>query len=179
MLSVDLSNSEAYGINWDAVYKNVSSGATLLGTTSGLGEGMNSLSFNIFKTKSGAWDGTKVILEALSKQGRVSQITSASVMTMNNQPAPLQVGRQRHLAIKYHVNWYWWRGNTTTIQPGIISTGFSLSVLPHISRWWQAVAAVFSQHFFPLMGLETVASGVDQQSKLRKLIPATSARDAK
>lgn len=160
VLSVDLNNSEAYGINWDAVYKNVSSGVnTALGTTSGLGEGMNSLSFNIFKTKSGAWDGTKVILEALSKQGRVSQITSASVMTMNNQPAPLQVGRQRsYLASSTTSIGTGGAGNTTTIQPGVVSTGFSLSVLPHILDGGKLLLQ-YSANISALVGLETVTSG--------------------
>jgi len=159
VLSVELNDSDSYGINWDAVYRNLSSGANLaLNSASGLASGANSLSFNIVKTDS-IWDGTKVMLEALSKQGRVSQITSASIVTINNQPAPLQVGRQRsYLASSTTTIGTGGAGNTTTLQPGVVSTGFSMSVLPHILDGGKLMLQ-YSADISALVGIQTVSSG--------------------
>lgn len=159
VLSVDLNDSESYGINWDAVYQNVSKGInTTFSTASGLAQGSGSLSFNVFKTNS-AWDGTKVMLEALSKQGRVSQVTSASVMTLNNQPAPLQVGKQRsYLASSTTTIGTGDAGNVTTLQPGVVATGFTMSVLPHILDGGKLMLQ-YSADISSLLGLETVTSG--------------------
>jgi type IVB pilus formation R64 PilN family outer membrane protein len=134
VLSVELNDTDSYGINWNAVYQNLGRGFTAtLASASGLPTGTAaSLSFNIVNTNS-MWDGTQAMIEALSTQGRVSQITSASVVTINNQPAPIQVGRQRsYLASSTTTIGTGGAGNTTTLVPGVVTTGFSLSVLPHI-----------------------------------------------
>jgi type IVB pilus formation R64 PilN family outer membrane protein len=133
VLSVELSDSDSYGVNWDAIYKNIGRGlGVALNSVSGLPGGSSTLSFNVINTSS-MWDGTQAILEALSKQGRVSQITSASIVTINNQPAPIQVGRQRsYLASSTTTLGTGGSGNTTTLVPGVVTTGFSMSVLPHI-----------------------------------------------
>lgn len=159
VLSVELNDSDAYGINWNMVYKNISTGAGMaIQTASGLAAGNSSLAFNIVRTN-GLWDGTKVMLEALSKQGRVSQVTSASIVTINNQPAPLQVGRQRsYLASSTTSIGTGGAGNTTTLQPGVVSTGFSMSVLPHILDS-EKLMLQYSADISSLIGLETVTSG--------------------
>ena len=159
VLSVELNDSDAYGINWNMVYKNISTGAGMaIQTASGLAAGNSSLAFNIVRTN-GLWDGTKVMLEALSKQGRVSQVTSASIVTINNQPAPLQVGRQRsYLASSTTSIGTGGAGNTTTLQPGVVSTGFSMSVLPHILDS-EKLMLQYSADISSLIGLATVTSG--------------------
>lgn len=133
VLSVELTDSDAYGVNWNAVYQNLGRGAGMaLNTVSGLSAVASTLSFNVSNTGS-MWNGTEAMIEALSKQGRVSQITSASILTINNQPAPIQVGRQRsYLASSTTTIGTGGSGNTTTLVPGVVTTGFSMSVLPHI-----------------------------------------------
>lgn len=159
VLTVELNDSDSYGINWDMVYQNISTGAGLaIQSASGLASGNSSLAFNIVRTN-GLWDGTKVMLEALSKQGRVSQVTSASIVTINNQPAPLQVGRQRsYLASSTTTIGTGGSGNTTTLQPGVVSTGFSMSVLPHILDS-EKLMLQYSADISALIGLVTVTSG--------------------
>lgn len=159
VLTVELNDSDSYGINWDMVYKNISTGAGVaLQSVSGLAAGNSSLAFNIVRTN-GLWDGTKVMLEALSKQGRVSQVTSASIVTINNQPAPLQVGRQRsYLASSTTTIGTAGSGNTTTLQPGVVSTGFSMSVLPHILDS-EKLMLQYSADISALVGIATVTSG--------------------
>lgn len=133
VLSVELNDSDSYGVNWNAIYQNVGRGlGVALNSVSGLPGVSSTLAFNVINTNS-MWDGTQAMLEALSKQGRVSQITSASIVTINNQPAPIQVGRQRsYLASSTTTIGTGGAGNTTTLVPGVVTTGFSMSVLPHI-----------------------------------------------
>lgn len=159
VLAVDLTDTNSYGINWNVIYKNLGRGVGMaLGSTSGLPAGAANLSFNIINTNS-AWDGTQLMLEALSKQGKVSQVTSASLVTINNQPAPIQVGRQKsYLASSTTTLGTGGAGNTTTLTPGTVTTGFSMSVLPHILDSGRLMLQ-YSGDISALVDIVTVSSG--------------------
>lgn len=159
VLSVDLTDSDSYGVNWNAIYKNIGHGVEVaLDSASGLAAGSSTLAFNIVNTSS-RWDGTQAMLEALSKQGKVSQITSASIVTINNQPAPIQIGRQRsYLASSTTTIGTAGSGNTTTLMPGIVTTGFSMSVLPHILDNGRLMLQ-YTGDISALVDITTVSSG--------------------
>lgn len=141
VLSVDLTNSDSYGINWNAVYSTIS-GTYGFSFLSGFTPetGSTQLGLKILGTAGSAtsngidgFAGSNAMINALSKQGRVNQLTSASVTTLNNQPAPTQVGRQ----VSYLQSSTTTLGSvgvqpTTTLQPGTITTGFSMNIVPHI-----------------------------------------------
>lgn len=178
VLAVDLNDSDSYGVNWNAVYQNLGAGFSAeLNTLSGLPGTDNTLALNIIKPTS-MWNGTNAIIEALSKQGRVSQITSASIVTINNQPAPIQVGRQRsYLASSTTTIGSGGAGNTTTLTPGVVTTGFSMSVLPHILDNGSLMLQ-FSGDISSLVDITTVSSGessiqtpeVDTRNFLQRVI---------
>jgi type IVB pilus formation R64 PilN family outer membrane protein len=186
VLAVDLSNSDEYGINWDAVYKNISDTAGFgLSLASGAPAiaGATNLSFNILPGRNGAnfWNGSKAMFEALSKQGRVSQITSASLMTINNQPAPIQVGRQTsYLASSTTTLGTAGSGNTVSLTPGQVTTGFSMNMLPHILGK-DNLMLQFSGDISALTRLNTVSSGgssietpdIDTRNFLQRVIMNT------
>jgi type IVB pilus formation R64 PilN family outer membrane protein len=132
VLSVDISDSDEYGINWDAVYQNVNrSIGVSLGNSISPSVGATNMTLSVLG--GGNWDGTSAMIDALSKQGKVSQVTSASLVTLNNQPAPIQVARQTaYLASSQTTIGTAGTGNTTTLQPGKITTGFSMNMIPHI-----------------------------------------------
>ena len=132
VLSVDLSDSDEYGINWNAVYQNISSSLGLsLSNIVTPSVGATNMTLSVLSGSN--WSGTTAMIDALSKQGRVSQVTSASLVTLNNQPAPIQVARQTsYLASSQTTIGTAGSGNTTTLQPGKITTGFSMSMIPHI-----------------------------------------------
>ncbi len=132
VLSVDISDSDEYGINWDAVYQNVNrSIGVSLGNSISPSVGATNMTLSVLG--GGNWDGTSAMINALSKQGKVSQVTSASLVTLNNQPAPIQVARQTaYLASSQTTIGTAGTGNTTTLQPGKITTGFSMNMIPHI-----------------------------------------------
>lgn len=186
VLSVDLTSSDEYGINWDAVYENISA-ASGWGLTLASGapviEGATNLTFNILPgtQKSGNWSGSKAMFEALSKQGRVSQVTSASMVTINNQPAPIQVGRQTsYLASSTTTLGTSGSGNTVTLTPGQVTTGFSMNVLPHILND-DKLMLQYSGDISALTRINTVTSGgssiqtpdIDTRNFLQRVIMNT------
>jgi len=132
VLSVDLSDSDEYGINWNAVYQNINNklGFSLSNIVSP-SVGATNMTLSVLSGSN--WSGTTAMIDALSKQGHVSQVTSASLVTLNNQPAPIQVARQTaYLASSQTTIGTAGSGNTTTLQPGKITTGFSMNMIPHI-----------------------------------------------
>lgn len=136
VFSVDLNDSDNYSINWKAVFKNVSNqfGLSLVNNFP-TASGATNLTAQILDTATGTagqFIGSDAVLSALSTEGKVSVITSATVTALNNQPTPLQVGKQISYLQSSNLTQTANVGATTTLSPGVINTGFSMNVLPHI-----------------------------------------------
>lgn len=136
VLSVDLSSTHNYGINWDVVYSSLSQNfGWSFSTAFAPAAGSSNLALRVLETASGGniqrWKGSQAMIHALSEQGRVSQVTSAAVTTLNNQPVPVQSGRQIAYLASSETTL---SGDTSTtaLTPGVVSTGFSMNLLPHI-----------------------------------------------
>lgn len=158
VLSVDLSDSDEYGINWNAVYSNLnrSLGFSL---SNAIAPSAGATNMTLKVLSGSMWDGTTAMIDALSKQGKVSQLTSASMVTLNNQPAPMQVGRQTsYLASSQTTIGTAGSGNTTTLQPGTIMTGFSMNMIPHILDS-NKLMLQYSGDISSLIKIETATSG--------------------
>lgn len=159
VLAVDLSKSHEYGINWEMVYENIgrSIGVSLENLAEPVIGGTN-LALRVLPGAS-MFGGSSAVIQALSKQGRVSQVTSASLVTINNQPAPIQVGRQTaYLASSTTTIGTGGAGNTVTLQPGQVTTGFSMNMLPHILDS-NRLMLQYSGDISTLTRLSTVVSG--------------------
>lgn len=134
VLSVEITDSDNYGINWNAVYTSIADNAVFKvnsAFTAATGAAnfvlqTNSPSTNNWGAASGA------IISALSTQGRVSELTSATMVTLNNQPAPVNVGRQVSYLASSATTQAANAGTTTTLTPGQVQTGFSMVLVPHI-----------------------------------------------
>lgn len=159
VLSVDLDESKAYGIDWDSIYTNIKNGYSLAfkSATPAI-TGAGSLTVNVLSgTTPRPWDGTKAMIEALSTQGRVSNVTSASVTTMNNQPAPIQVGKQQTFVASSTTS-ITTGVATTSITPGVVTTGFSMTLVPHILQE-RRMLLQYAIDLSSLLSLDTVSSG--------------------
>ena len=142
VLSVELNNSEQYGINWGMVYQSLSGNVGMKFSNAFVDPGSavgSSLALNVLSTAGQntnadirSWAGSQALINALSGQGRVSQITSASLTTLNNQSAPLQVGRQTTYLASSTTTVTQGAGATTTLEPGMLTTGFSMTIVPNI-----------------------------------------------
>jgi type IVB pilus formation R64 PilN family outer membrane protein len=144
VLSVTLNDEDSYGVNWTLVNEHIKK-AVGIGFTSGspLSPGAAGLTLTKladgFVTKGGEviestnrWQGSKLMIEALSKQGNVSLVTSATAMTMNNQPVPIHVGRSKGFLESSESTPNETGAPTVTLTQGTITTGFSMTILPHI-----------------------------------------------
>lgn len=141
VLSVELNDSDQYGINWGMMYNSLSGNFGFSLKNSHFDPGSTTsptLSLGVLNSAGstgssiGAWAGSQALINALSSQGKVSQVTSASLTTLNNQSAPLQVGRQTTYLASSTTTVTQGAGSTTTLQPGMLTTGFSMTLVPHI-----------------------------------------------
>lgn len=136
VFSVNLTDSDSYSINWNVVFKNLSNqfGLSLVNNFP-TASGATTLTAQVLSSATGnaaQFAGSDAMLSALSTEGKVSVITSATVTALNNQPTPIQVGRQTSYLQSSQTTQTANVGSTTALIPGVINTGFSMNVLPHI-----------------------------------------------
>lgn len=164
VLSVTLNESDEYGINWNAVYQALSGNYGLSLKNAFLSSaGSTGVSLQIPSSPSSQgyqrWAGSEALISALSSQGKVSIMTSASAVTLNNQPVPLQVGRKTsYLAASTTTVNGADTGATTSLTPGSLTTGFSMTVLPHILDDGK-VLLQYAMDISSLLSMYTVTSG--------------------
>ena len=167
VLAVDMDQADSYGINWSAVYTalgdryRLSAAGPAFAANTGAGLFGAHILGNPLAASNGTssqWRGSNAFISALSQQGRVSQVTSTSLLTLNNQPAPLQVGRQIAYLASAATTLTSGFGSTTTLTPGLVTTGFSMSVVPHILDKGKLMLQ-FSINISSLFKLEKVTSG--------------------
>jgi len=131
VLQVSVTDSDKYGLDLAAVFSG-NNHIQNLGITgaSGQADVTSGLSMGIV---SGKWDITTAI-QALSEQGKTSLVTSGTVTTLNNKPAPIQVvKKQNYISEITKTNsgsdGSYYDLSTDTEE---IETGFTLDVLPRI-----------------------------------------------
>jgi type IVB pilus formation R64 PilN family outer membrane protein len=131
ILAVTLSEGENYGIDWNLVYGNLSGRYGIKNTFAGT-PGSTAFSAAILGTSNSNFAGSSVMIEALSKQGKVRRETSASVVTLNNQPVPVQVAKQTSYLKSSQTVLTANVGSSTTLIPGVVTSGFNMTLLPHL-----------------------------------------------
>jgi len=163
VLSISRTDADQYGINWNAVFNSLSKNVGITATNSfPAGPGVGSLAMNILPTAGGSnlkqFAGSGAIINALSTQGKVSLLTSSTIVTLNNQPVPIQVGTQTsYLAtvgnmVTPNV------GSQSSLTPGVVQTGFNMNLLPHLLNG-NRVMLQFSINISSLVALNSVSSG--------------------
>jgi len=131
ILGVTLSSNDSYGINWNLVYGDLERKYGINNTRSP-DAGSTSFSAAILNTASSKSAGTSMVIDALSQQGKVRRETSASVVTLNNQPVPVQVAKQTSYLKSSQTTLTSNVGSSTTLTPGTVTSGFNMSILPTI-----------------------------------------------
>ncbi len=136
VLNVKLSHNFDYGINWNLV-RNFGSlnSLALTGSLASNAAATNSLSplALTFTGHKGKWGGTDQIIQALSNQGKVSLVTQPTVTTLNNQVAEITIQNQKSYiqSVSNSVNENF---SSSGVNPGVVTTGFNLYLLPKIQR---------------------------------------------
>ncbi|MDR6680237.1 PilN family type IVB pilus formation outer membrane protein [Pseudomonas oryzihabitans] len=134
VFEVKLNDSDQVALNMAAVYKSVNAkwGLSLTNTVSGIGDNAVRASAGILDTSKSPWAGSKAIVDALAEQGRISNVRTSSFPSLNLQPAPLLIGNvQGYLASSSTTNTAQ-VGSTSSLNPGTITSGFNMMLLPKI-----------------------------------------------
>jgi type IVB pilus formation R64 PilN family outer membrane protein len=138
VLQVDLTDKDQYALDLKAVYSSLSGSYTGLNfditglsstekTVSGMGISIKDAVKKPYKH----WNGSEAVMDALSEQGNVSIMTSTSVTTLNNKPAPVQVSTQSaYMASITRTTTE--LGFDISLEPDNYVTGFTMNVLPRI-----------------------------------------------
>lgn len=125
--SLELTDDVSAGVDLQAIFQsgNLSIVSGALGVASG------SLNTAAATVVSGKLKGSNAVISALQQWGHVTQVTSGGAVAMNNQPAPiLNTTRYAYLAgMATETTDY---GQTVELTPGEVTTGFAMTVVPHI-----------------------------------------------
>lgn len=159
VLQVNITDSDQYGLDLKAAFTSKSGTIRNIGVAGpgGLGaEVTNTLAMSIV---SGDWSFDSV-LQALSEQGTTNLITSGTVTTLNNKPAPIQVIQtQNYISEITKTNsgsdGSYYDLSTETEE---IETGFTLDVLPRILEHGRLMM-MFNLTLSDLIALERVDLG--------------------
>lgn len=131
---VNFTDNDQTAINWSAVYQSISGkwGFGLSNTVAGISSEAISATGSILDTSSSPWAGSKAVLQALSEQGRVSEVRSPSVTTLNLQPAPIQIGNVQSYVASSSTTTTASVGSSTALTPATITSGFNMMLLPKL-----------------------------------------------
>lgn len=165
VLEIELNKDFNWGIDWNLIFNvlgsrvgfrsHLGTAANIAGAiTQGAAAG-NALS--VFEI--GSVDGSNVLVNALSRQGRLSVITQPRVVTMNNQMAEIKITRDTgylqsvsNTTVANSGN----ASNTQTLTPGVVTDGFSLYLLPKIQG--KKVYLQISSALSTLTAIDTVSN---------------------
>lgn len=156
VLAVNVSDGDSLGINWNAVYGDLQNRFGIQNTVAAE-TNSNSFSAGILNTAGSRWSGTSLVINALSSQGQVRRETTASVVTLNNQPVPVQVAKQTSYLRSSQTTITANVGTTTTLDPGTVTSGFNMTILPHVLNNG-TVMLQFSTDMSSLRRIRTVSS---------------------
>jgi type IVB pilus formation R64 PilN family outer membrane protein len=172
VLSVQLTDNDNYTLdvaglfsqagNYGIAFGNAAGGAVSLAggvlnsvtpLVSGNGGGAN------IGVANGPLKGTSALIQALSEKGRVSVKTTTSVTTLNGVPAPVQVANTRGYVASISVSNYGGSSSSgttsqTSLTPGSVTTGFSMSLLPRIDPDGEGLLMQFAINLSDLQGAQ-------------------------
>ncbi len=80
------------------------------------------------------FSGSSLLIKALSEQGDVSVVTSQESTVTNLTPVPIQMADQTVYVAQSATTTTTDVGATTTLTPGMITTGFNMTLLPLIQK---------------------------------------------
>lgn len=132
ILTVKINDSDELGIDWNLVYTSLADqyGIGLVGAA-GTSENAVSGSVNILEGSS-RFSGSRLLVNALSKQGRVSVLKQPSATTLNLEPVTLQIAHQSGFLASSQTTLVADVGAATSLTAGTVTAGFNISLLPYI-----------------------------------------------
>lgn len=168
VLQVEIDESHGFGFDLDAAFNDRTLKGGNISLTNAYGpEGLITNNSGLsMKILSG--DVTvNAAMQALATQGTTTLVTSGTVTTMNNKPAPIQVVKTQNYISEYtktnngtvggEASW------DTTVETEEIETGFTLDVLPRIMDHGRLMM-LFSLNLSDLLSLDSVYLDSSEES---------------
>ncbi|EAN8327764.1 PilN family type IVB pilus formation outer membrane protein [Salmonella enterica] len=137
VLSVSNTRNEQFGLDWGLVYKSLQQVGATLNNAGGDIAGATSAGVSILDTATGSaarFSGSSLLIKALSEQGDISVVTSQDSTVTNLTPVPIQMADQTVYVAGSATTTTTDVGATTTLTPGMITTGFNMTLLPLIRQ---------------------------------------------
>lgn len=163
IMQVTVGDSDQYGLDLKATFNDGVSSIGVTGTQGISSEDLSSsLTWGIIKKN---WSAD-AIMQAISEKNRSSLITSGTVTTLNNKPAPIQVTqKQNYISEMTKTN----NGTDGTnydisVTTEEIETGFTLDVLPRILEHGRMLV-MFNMTLSDLLSLEKVSFGNEDENQ--------------
>ena len=158
VLQVQIADNDTYGLDLKATFKDGVNNVVVAGSTSvsTAENAANMVSWGILK---GNWTADAAV-RALSTQNNTSLVTSGTVTTLNNKPAPIQVTQKQNYIAEMTKTNSGTDGNNYDISVTTeeIETGFTLDVLPRILEHGRMLL-MFNMTLSDLLSLEKVEFG--------------------
>lgn len=177
ILSVSMNDGAQTAIDWSLVYNKLAAATSLWRATfasplSLAGAAAGSMGISILAPVTDGNNltervsGSSAMLAALSTFGKVSVVTTASGITLNRQPVPIALTNQvSYLASTTAATaTAGGTGGTPGLNPGTITTGFLLNLLPTATDR-NTILLQFSVDSSELLRLNTVTSGSGAQQQ--------------
>ena len=157
VLQVSISDSDKYGLDLSAAFDDGKSSVSMLSPINSLGD---EVAKNLeMRVMPGNWN-IGASLQALSEQGTTNVVTSGTVTTLNNKPAPIQVVRKQNYISEITKTNSGGDGDYYDISTETeeIETGFTMDVLPRILEHGRLLL-MFNLTLSDLISLEKVSLG--------------------
>ncbi|EAB7739688.1 PilN family type IVB pilus formation outer membrane protein [Salmonella enterica] len=135
VLSISNTRNEQFGIDWGLIYKSLQQAGATLNNAGGEIAGATSAGVSILDTATGSaarFSGSSLLIKALSEQGDISVVTAQDSTVTNLTPVPIQMADQAVYVAQSATTTTTDVGATTTLTPGMITTGFNMTLLPLI-----------------------------------------------
>lgn len=158
VLSVTTNASDEYGIDWNLIYTDIAR-STGVGIARSFATSSEATAGSINILEGSRFDGSQLILKALSKTGNVSILTQPSVTTLNMEAVPVQVATQTSFLASTSTTQTANVGSTSALTPGTVTTGFNMTLLPYILGDGKTVLVQFSVNLSTLNNIRRVSSG--------------------
>jgi type IVB pilus formation R64 PilN family outer membrane protein len=139
--SIKLTNEDNYNWNPSVIFRSASdvlgfniAGPQVPAIVSGktpLRLGLSVLN-NATSGKTTQYSGSQLAFQALSTLGKVVEDINQTIITLNGQPAPVQLANQQGYLASSAITLTPNVGSTATLTPGTITTGFTAMFLPRI-----------------------------------------------
>jgi len=180
VISVTLSDSDEFGINWTTIYQNLAKNYGL-GLSNSFQSSASAVSASVSILKGDSrFSGSNLIVKALQQQGHVSMVTQPSVTTLNMEPVPVQVAEQQDIIAATQTTL---SGGTSdfaqvTRTTKTITSGFNMNLLPYVLPDSETVLLQFSMQMASPPQLRTVGSD-DNSQELAKSASRTFSQKVK